>query len=82
MTIADKLREEGMEKGLKEGLKEGKEKELIETITVLLMQKLEINKFPDELKEKLNKADLETLKLIRNNLLQIKSLKELESYLN
>jgi hypothetical protein len=46
------------------------------------MQKLEINKFPDELKEKLNKADLETLKLIRNNLLQIKSLKELESYLN
>jgi len=74
MTTADRLREEGMKKG--------KEEEIIETITVLLGQKLEFNEFPDNLKEKLNKADLDTLILIRNNLLQINSLKELESYLN
>lgn len=70
VTIADKLREEG------------KANELIETITVLLRQKLDFNEFPDNLKEQLNKADLDTLILIRNNLLQINSLKELESYLN
>ena len=74
VTIADRLREEGMKKG--------KEEEIIETITVLLGQKLEFNEFPDNLKKKLNKADLDTLILIRNNLLQINSLKELESYLN
>lgn len=74
MTTADRLREEGMKKG--------KEEEIIETITVLLGQKLEFNEFPDNLKEKLNKADLDTLILIRNNLLEINSLKELESYLN
>jgi len=74
MTTADRLREEGMKKG--------KEEEIIETITILLGQKLEFNEFPDNLKEKLNKADLDTLILIRNNLLQINSLKELESYLN
>ncbi|RCW86935.1 putative transposase/invertase (TIGR01784 family) [Halanaerobium sp. DL-01] len=74
MSTANKLREEGIEKGKKE--------ELIETIIGLTAQKLNIEDFPSVLEKKLNNSQLETLKTIRNNILNIESLKDLEGYLN
>ncbi|RCW44774.1 Rpn family recombination-promoting nuclease/putative transposase [Halanaerobium sp. MA284_MarDTE_T2] len=74
MSTANKLREEGRE--------EGKKEELIETIIGLTAQKLNIEDFPPVLKKKLNNSQLETLKTIRNNILNIESLKDLEGYLN
>ncbi|MGM0603678.1 MAG: hypothetical protein ACQESS_10235 [Bacillota bacterium] len=70
MSTANKLREEG------------KKEELIETIIGLTAQKLDIEDFPPVLKKKLDNSELETLKNIRNNILNIESIKDLENYLN
>jgi predicted transposase/invertase (TIGR01784 family) len=98
MTIADKLREEGkfagmkegMKEGIKEGIKEGmlkgieegKRKVLVETITQLMIQKLAVDKLPDQLENKLEKANIVDLKAIRDNILKIDSIKELKKYLD
>ncbi|MGM0603675.1 MAG: hypothetical protein ACQESS_10215 [Bacillota bacterium] len=82
MSTANKLREEGREKGREEGIEKGKKEELIETIIGLTAQKLNIEDFPPVLKKKLDNSQLETLKNIRNNILNIESLKDLEGYLN
>lgn len=94
MSTANKLREEGKLAGKKEGIregfldgrkegvKEGKKEELIETIVRLTTKKLEINSFSPELEEKLDNTELGTLKIIRDNLLTIESIEDLEEYLN
>jgi flagellar biosynthesis/type III secretory pathway protein FliH len=94
MSTANKLREEGKLAGKKEGIregfldgrkegvKEGKKEELIETIVRLTTKKLDIDSFPPELEEKLDNTELRTLKIIRDNLLTIESLEDLEEYLN
>jgi len=85
MSTANKLREEGKLDGIKEGMKEGRKQELIETISILLKNKLQIDKFPENLESKLNKLDLIVLKDIRTDLLKkdlaIESLKDLKKYL-
>lgn len=94
MSTANKLREEGkldgikegMKEGIKEGLKEGQKQELIETISILIKSKLQIDKFPESLESKLNKLDLIVLKDIRTDLLKndlaIESVEDLKEYLN
>jgi hypothetical protein len=90
MTIADKLREEGKIAGMKEGIKEGmlkgieegKREVLVETITQLMIQKLAVDKLPDQLENKLKKANIVDLKAIRDNILKIDSIKELKKYLD
>ena len=98
MSTANKLREEGkldgmkegmkegIKEGIKEGMKEGQKQELIETISILLKNKLQIDKFPENLESKLNKLDLIVLKDIRTDLLKkdlaIESLEDLKKYLN
>ncbi|MGM0438789.1 MAG: hypothetical protein ACQEQD_11030 [Bacillota bacterium] len=78
MSTADKLREEGKLDGIKEGRKE----ELIETIILFTTIKLEIDSLSPEIERKLNNTGLETLKIIRDNLLTIESIEDLEKYLN
>jgi len=86
MSTANKLREEGKLDGIKEGMKEGRKQELIETISILIKDKLPIDKLPDNLESKLNKLDLIVLREIRTDLLKdiinIESLEDLEEYLN
>ncbi|RCW53398.1 Rpn family recombination-promoting nuclease/putative transposase [Halanaerobium sp. ST460_2HS_T2] len=90
MSTANKLREEGkldgIKEGMKEGMKEGRKQELIETISILIKDKLPIDKLPDNLESKLNKLDLIVLREIRTDLLKdiitIESLEDLEEYLN
>lgn len=94
MSIADKLREEGklvgikegFLEGLKEGIKEGRKEEIIETILILIKNKLPINKFPKNIESKLNKLDLIILTEIRTNLIKniinIDSLEDFKKYLN
>lgn len=82
MSTANKLREEGK----LDGIKEGRKQELIETISILIKDKLPIDKLPDNLESKLNKLDLIVLREIRTDLLKdiitIESLEDLEEYLN
>jgi len=94
MSIADKLREEGklvgikegFLEGLKEGIKEGRKEEIIETILILINNKLPKNKFPKNIESKLNKLDLIILTEIRTNLIKniinIDSLEDFKKYLN
>ncbi|MFN2341460.1 MAG: Rpn family recombination-promoting nuclease/putative transposase [Halanaerobium sp.] len=78
MSTANKLREEGKLVGMKEGRKE----ELIETIVHLTVKKLDIDSLPKELEKSLYNNEIGTLKIIRDNLLTIESLEDLEEYLN
>jgi len=89
MSTANKLREEGKLAGKKEGIregfldgrKEGMKEELIETIISLTTKRLNIDSFSPELEKSLYKAELGTLKIIRDNLLNIESLEDLKKYL-
>ena len=90
MSTADKLREEGklagikegFLDGLKEGIREGRKEELIETIVLFTTIKLEIDSLSPEIERNLKNTGLGTLKIIRDNLLNIESLEDLEKYLN
>ncbi len=86
MSTANKLREEGkldgIKEGMKEGMKEGRKEELIETIVSLTVKKLDIDSFPKELEKSLYNNEIGTLKIIRDNLLTIESIEDLEEYLN
>ncbi|RAK12642.1 hypothetical protein C8C77_10757 [Halanaerobium saccharolyticum] len=75
-------KKEGIREGFLDGRKEGKKEELIETIVRLTTKKLEINSLSPKLEEKLDNTELRTLKIIRDNLLTIESLEDLEEYLN
>ena len=82
MSTANKLREEGKLDGIKKGIKEGRKEELIETIVHLTVKKLDIDSFPKELEKSLYNNEIGTLKIIRDNLLTIESIEDLEEYLN
>lgn len=86
MSTANKLREEGkldgIKEGVREGKKEGKKEGLIETIISLTTKKLNIDSLSSELEKSLYNAELGTLKIIRDNLLNFESLEDLKKYLN
>ncbi len=71
-----------MKEGMLKGIEEGKREVLVETITQLMIQKLEVDKLPDQLENKLEKANIVDLKAIRDNILKIDSIKELKKYLD
>lgn len=76
MSIAEKLREEGMEEGIEKGQGLGMAK---------LIEKQLFNKFksiPEEYKEKLEKQDQEKLEVIGTKILEMDNIEELEEYLN
>ncbi len=75
MSIAEKLREEGMEKGIEKGkLEERKE------FTIKLLSKKFGIKLTEELKEKIRNTDEKTINYIGDNLLEI-TLDELKEIL-
>ena len=70
MSLGEKLR------------KEGKLENLRETISIQLTKKLNINKMPDQISQKINSANIEELEKIRDNIFEINSLDEVKKYLN
>ena len=82
MSLGEKLRKEGRKEGRIEGLKEGKLENLRETISIQLTKKLNINKMPDQISQKINSANIEELEKIRDNIFEIDSLDEVKKYLN
>lgn len=75
MTLAEKLRQEGIEKGREEG----ETKALIKTAIKLLTRKFGI--LPEELKMKISKLDTTTLEVIIEGILDYKSLEDVKKYI-
>lgn len=75
MTLAEKFREEGK----KEGIETGERKSLVKTTIKLLTKKF--GALTDETKEKISKLDADTLKIIIVEILEYKSLDEINKYL-
>lgn len=75
MTIAEQLINEGMQKGLQKGILSAK----LETSIHLLTRKFGV--LPEELQNKLQMADADTLNLILDNILDIASLEDVAKYL-
>ncbi|GAQ25683.1 Rpn family recombination-promoting nuclease/putative transposase [Tepidanaerobacter syntrophicus] len=92
MTLAEKLREEGLKEGLKEGLEKGMEKglekglekgkreERITTAIKLLTKKF--GPLPEELKSKISKLDSVTLEIIIDGIFDYESLDDVKKYIN
>ncbi|MFI5359678.1 MAG: hypothetical protein ACHQYO_06465 [Halanaerobiales bacterium] len=84
MTMADKLRQEGRQQGLQEGIQKGRlegiRDELIDTVAILLSKKLDLCN--GNLDVKLRELDIEKLRRIRDNILEISSLEDLDKYIN
>jgi flagellar biosynthesis/type III secretory pathway protein FliH len=87
MTLADILREEGMQEGLEKGIKEGLEKgrqegasqALAKTALNQLTEKF--GALPEHLKENIRQADLATLENILQNIFKYQSLDEVKKFL-
>lgn len=80
MTLADILREEGLEKGMEKGIGIGEKRTLLKTNIKLLTKKF--GPLTAEVKAKLEKLDKDTLEIITDSILEIESLKDIEKYLN
>ncbi|GLI20233.1 hypothetical protein TSYNTROPHJE_20460 [Tepidanaerobacter syntrophicus] len=75
MTLAEKLREEG----LKEGLEKGKREERITTAIKLLTKKF--GPLPEEFKSKISKLDAVTLEVIIDGIFDYESLDDVKKYI-
>ena len=75
MTIAEKLKQEGIEKGREQGLEEGLQKMTLK----LLIEKF--GSLPAEYKEKIKKKDLVELEIIFDKAISMKNISELEKYI-
>jgi len=90
MTLADILREEGMQEGLQKGIKEGLEKglqkgrqegasqALSKTALQLLTEKF--GTLPEDLKENIKGAELGTLETILQNIFKYQNLDEVKKF--
>ncbi len=81
-TMAEKLRQEGGQEGREEGKKEGRREELINITIELIKKKLKIDIIPEEVKNKIEKAELEELKKLTENIFEINSFDEVNNYLS
>ena len=73
-------KEEGITFGLAKGKEEGIKATLVATNIYLLGKKF--GSLPNNIAREIEKQDIETLELIRNNIFEIESLNELEKYFN
>jgi flagellar biosynthesis/type III secretory pathway protein FliH len=85
MTLADILREEGMQEGLEKGIKEGLEKgrqEGVQALSNIALQQLteKFGTLPEDLKENIREADLATLETILQNIFKYQSLDEVKKF--
>jgi len=91
MTLAEKLREEGLKEGLKEGLEKGLEKGLEEGLekgkvtalakTALKLLSRKFGPLPEELKSKISKLDSVTLEVIIDDIFDYESLDDVKKYI-
>lgn len=79
MTLADILREEGMQEGLEKGRQEGASQALAKTALNQLTEKF--GALPEHLKENIRQADLATLENILQNIFKYQSLDEVKKFL-
>jgi flagellar biosynthesis/type III secretory pathway protein FliH len=84
MTLADILREEGMQEGLEKGIEKGIElgqaKALSKTALQLLTAKFGV--LPKELAEEISKLDVITLELIINNIFNYNHLDDVRKFIS
>ncbi|WP_273701894.1 DUF4351 domain-containing protein [Tepidanaerobacter acetatoxydans] len=79
MTLAEKLREEGLKEGLEKGLEKGKVAALAKTALKLLSRKF--GPLPEEFKSKISKLDLVTLEIIIDGISDYESLDDVKKYI-
>ncbi len=79
MTIAEMLREEGMERGIEVGLEKGEAKALARTAIKFLVKKFGF--VPEELKQGITKLDVPTLEVIIDSVSEYKDLDEVKKYI-
>jgi len=80
MTLADILREEGMQEGLEKGIEIGQAKALSKTALQLLTAKFGV--LPKELAEEISKLDIITLELIINNIFNYNHLDDVRKFIS
>ena len=76
MTLADILREEGMQEGLEKGRQEGASQALAKNALQLLTEKF--GALPEDLKEDIKEADLATLETILQNIIKYQSIDDVK----
>lgn len=83
MTLAEKIREEGLkeglEKGLKNGLEKGKRDERLNTAIKLLTKKF--GPLPEEVRSQISKLDDVTLEIIIDGIFDYESLEDVKKYI-
>jgi flagellar biosynthesis/type III secretory pathway protein FliH len=80
MTLADILREEGMQEGLEKGIEIGQAKALSKTALQLLTAKFGV--LPKELAEEISKLDIISLELILSNMFNYTSLSDVKKFIS
>ncbi|MCM3798036.1 Rpn family recombination-promoting nuclease/putative transposase [Caldibacillus thermoamylovorans] len=78
MTLADILREEGMQEGLEKGRQEGASQALAKTALQQLTEKF--GALPEDLKEDIKEADLATLETILQNIFKYQSIDDVKKF--
>ncbi|GLI51922.1 transposase [Tepidanaerobacter syntrophicus] len=83
MTLAEKLREEGLKEGLEKGLEEGLEKGKVTALakTALKLLSRKFGPLPEELKSKISKLDAVTLEVIIDGIFDYESLDDVKKYI-
>ncbi|WP_346200975.1 Rpn family recombination-promoting nuclease/putative transposase [Caldifermentibacillus hisashii] len=77
MTLADILREEGMQEGLQKGRQEG-----VQALSKIALQQLtdKYGTLPEDLKENIRQADLATLETILQNIFKYQNIDEVKKF--
>ncbi|NWN97020.1 MAG: DUF4351 domain-containing protein [Bacillus sp. (in: Bacteria)] len=77
MTLADILREEGMQEGLRKGRQEG-----VQALSKIALQQLtdKYGTLPEDLKENIRQADLATLETILQNIFKYQNIDEVKKF--
>ena len=76
MTLAEKLRAEG----IAEGIEKGREEALVKATIKLLTRKF--GTLPAEFKTRISKLDIVTLEIIIEDILEYESLEDVKKYIN
>ena len=82
MTIAEQLINEGMQKGMQKGLQKGLQKGFLSAKSETAMHQLtkKFGVLPEEMQNKIQKADADTLNLILDNIFDLTSLEDVAKY--
>ena len=79
MTLADRLRKEGIKEGKQEGIREGKRQTLLNMANRLLKKRFGI--LPTEFTDSLQSLDTETLEIIIDDIFVYESLDDLDKFM-